>query len=200
MIWGQGDDWGSAFAGDTTIFGGAGNGILAVRQGHRAVLGGGDGNDYFEVVGDATVLGGAGADTVLLQGPSGGWQGLQASVSTGDDNDLVTATDMTGSVDLGAGDDHIVTGGSSGSAPVQITIATGADRDTITTYGQLSGQLTITDFDPTQDVINIAGVDRLRDFDAFRNGPAGVTLVEGNMTLVLLVLTLAELPELVFVP
>lgn len=111
-------------------------------------------------------------DLVLGDVTLQGGTGAHASISARADNDLVTVIEKIGTADLGAG---------------RISL-------------QLSGVRARNGFDPVQDVINIHCVDRLRDFDMFRNGPAGVTLVEGSMTLVLLGLTLAELPELVFVP
>lgn len=108
-------------------------------------------------------------------------------------------------VDLGAGNDQLqILNPQSGGDPhltANVTLTTGTGADAISFVDTLcSANVTVTDFDPTQDIRQYYGVHKLSDIDVATGDASGVTLVEGDLTLILQGGTLSELTNAVFVP
>lgn len=139
LIGGPGNDWIFGNQGNDLIEGGAGNDVISGGAGIDTVSGG-DGNDFVESAGILD-------ESALLSS-------VRTATSFGDirfayrfDNPA-DAGDM---VDLGDGNDTVVAGGAD-------TVTGGAGRDAFALGDWASGQppVTITDFDPDEDVITYA--------------------------------------------
>ncbi|MBV9079042.1 MAG: Hint domain-containing protein [Methylobacteriaceae bacterium] len=175
---GAGDDIINGGAGDDTLFGdegddvlngGAGADVLDGGQGDD-VLSGGAGDDVLSGgAGDDELTGGAGADELdggqgddVLKGGAGD---DELSGGAGDDELSGGAGDDV--LDGGTGDDVITTG--SGNDVVQVS--------------EGFGNLTITDFDPTKDQLDLTaltGVGSLSDLTIVQNGDAVEISVAGQ--------------------
>ena len=129
-------------AGDDDIDGGAGNDFLFGDSGADTIEGG-EGNDViFGGSGADTLTGGAGAD--LIRGGSGA-----DTIRGGDGNDILFGDSGADTIEGGAGND-IIFGGTGDD-----TLTGGTGDDTFV-FAPGDGNDTITDFDASQDKINLS--------------------------------------------
>ncbi len=188
----DGNDWLECGGPGQVFYGGAGADIVIV---HNLASGyGGAGDDIVETglepsVG-MTLDGGGGNDWLNI------YYGLGLVVRGGDGNDWARiGYSVTGSVNLGAGAD---TADLRDAQSVDVTLRVGAGSDTILAGASSADTVLVRDFDPGQDFLQLEGVTRLTDIDTVTQTEAGVTLVEGALTLELLDVAKAQLTDAVF--
>ena len=150
LVGGRGSDTFDGGAGDDTLKGGKGNDRLDGGEGNDTLLGG-DGSDTLE--------GGAGDD--FLKGMHG-----NDTVEGGAGDDRVFGGQGVDTLYGGEGDDTLKGGAGSD------TLTGGAGADTFDQSFNTRGSDTITDFDPSQDIIN------LRKFGSVEN--ISVSEVDGG--------------------
>ena len=150
LVGGRGSDTFDGGAGDDTLKGGKGNDRLDGGEGNDTLLGG-DGSDTLE--------GGAGDD--FLKGMHG-----NDTVEGGAGDDRVFGGQGVDTLYGGEGDDTLKGGAGSD------TLTGGAGADTFEQSFNARGSDTITDFDPSQDIIN------LRKFGSVEN--ISVSEVDGG--------------------
>lgn len=173
-------------SGNDTLNGGGGNDILVGGSG-RDVLNGGSGNDQlFGGSGRDTLNGGTGSD--LLSGDAGddqleGGGGNDVLLGGSGDDDL--AGDAGSDLLLGGSGDDLLDGGSGsdildgGSGDNIVT--TGSGNDTVR-ISDPDGSTVITDFDPTQDTLDLralTGVASLGDLSIVQSGDAVIITGDG---------------------
>lgn len=179
-----GDDTIEAFAGNDTLYGSLGLDLLDGGDGDdRAFGGAGDGSD--------TLLGGAGNDILF------GGQGADI-IDGGTDNDELYGGGGDDDFQGGAGDDTLWAG------PGDDQLTGGLDADLFAFVGD-TGDDTITDFDPTEDILDLSGLtSSFADFSALQSASSNtlqddlsgllIDLGEGN-SLFLQGLSLTSLSE-----
>ena len=164
LVGGRGSDTFDGGAGDDTLKGGKGNDRLDGGEGNDTLLGG-DGSDTLE--------GGAGDD--FLKGMHG-----NDTVEGGAGDDRVFGGQGVDTLYGGEGDDTLKGGAGSD------TLTGGAGADTFEQSFNARGSDTITDFDPSQDIINLrkfGGVENISvsevDGSTLIEAGSGSLLVEG---------------------
>ena len=164
LVGGRGSDTFDGGAGDDTLKGGKGNDRLDGGEGNDTLLGG-DGSDTLE--------GGAGDD--FLKGMHG-----NDTVEGGAGDDRVFGGQGVDTLYGGEGDDTLKGGAGSD------TLTGGAGADTFDQSFNTRGSDTITDFDPSQDIINLrkfGGVENISvsevDGGTLIEAGSGSLLVEG---------------------
>ena len=149
---------------------------------------------------NAGLFGGAGDDTINLGLSFSGWTGDQLAISAGVGDDLVNVICVSGWIDLGDGADHLILNPDSRNLGINLEVTTGAGPDSLDIWTTGLGTITISDFDPAQDRLGLQGIQRVRDFDSYANSPDGLTLVKGDLTIILAGLRVNDVPADAFDP
>lgn len=195
IVYGEGgNDWLSAGLGEIA-YGGDGNDVLQAASG--AALFGGDGTDILELhytqplPDHVTLDGGLGDDYLNI------YWGSALVVEGGQGNDGMRLGWWVQAVaNLGSGDD-VLDLAQGGQSTLDLRLGDGADRISSDDSNEAI-DLTVRDFDPTQDRLALAGVASLADIDMVQDAGPGVTLTEGELSLTLLGVTAAQLTSDVF--
>jgi Ca2+-binding RTX toxin-like protein len=174
---------------------------------HSGNISTGEGSDNLWVNGSGVIDSGNGDDRMQLGSLSTFNDGTHfsvfvagdlstAAVSAGNGNDKVIVQSLPASLDLGAGNDwvsfetfsnikHDVTGGA------------GADHFQFR-FDFTKGNIGIADFDTAHDTLAIQGVASAADLDSVTAYAGGVRIIEGNWTIFLPTVTLANFGDVIF--
>lgn len=151
----DGNDIAYGNRGDDLIYGGAGNDSLYGGSGQNFLFGG-DGNDYIEDTGTGSWLdGGAGNDRIFggsarVTGGLGDDVLHGSNLSGGDGMDQLWGDAAPSRLDGGAGMDAVLA-----ASVGNDTLTGGADQDAFYFVATDRGVDVVTDFDPTQDILNM---------------------------------------------
>jgi hypothetical protein len=142
---GEGDDLLIGGGGDVTIVTGSGNNTVEVGGGNTTVVLGSGNNtvNAADSSGDLIITGEGGNNTITLGDGS-------AVVQLGDGNDIIIGGSGDATINGGEGDDTIVLGGGNYEA------TGGGGSDTYVFGPETSGDVTLSDFDPTKDTIDLS--------------------------------------------
>ncbi|MFC3052090.1 DUF4347 domain-containing protein [Kordiimonas pumila] len=160
---GNDDDWATGGTGDDTVSGGSGEDTLFGGEGNDLVMAGDD---------DDLVYAGAGDDgDDLVEGSDGndslGGGAGNDNLQGGDGNDVLWGRAGSDTLEGGAGDDVLYNGagsdtvlGGSGNDTIWASagddVLTGGSGADVFIFGSNSGNDTVTDFDTSEDILNLS--------------------------------------------